>query len=182
MKLKDVDFVLVPGKGGSPEGHWQRRWHAKLPNSIWVQQRDVHNPDADEWTQAVLDSILHATRPVVLVGHSLGNHTISRVAAKLVDTKVRGAILVAAPNLDGPEFPQKLESFKPFQSNPLPFPSLYISSDNDKWCDVAAASEMASSWGSDFHVTPEAGHIDIESGHGLWPDGMMMIARLLKRI
>lgn len=182
MKLKEVDIVLVPGVGGSPDGHWQRRWQAKLPNTIWVEQTDVQNPNVDIWTDTLLTAILHATRPVVLVGHSLGNHTISRVASKLTDTKVRGALLVAVPNLHRSDASEQIKSFKDIQTDPLPFPSLFIASDNDEYCDLTAASDMASNWGSEFHVTPEAGHINIESGHGLWPDGMFMLARLLKRI
>ena len=182
MKLVEADILFVPGLGNSGPGHWQRRWHGKFPHATWVEQKNWNRPTPDEWSAALHKAILMATRPVILIGHSLGNHAITRTAANLTDTKVRGALLVSPPDLDNPNVPKETATFRPASRDPLPFPTLLTVSDNDPYCTIDAAGDLANCWGSEFHVAREAGHINLESGHGLWPDGLMMLGRLLKRV
>jgi uncharacterized protein len=183
MKISDVDILVVPGRGITGPDHWQARWVEKMVNARMIWQKDWDNPEKDVWVEVLFHDILMATRPVVLVGHSLGATTIVHTAERLVDTKVRGAFLVAPPDVEVESpLPSQTAGFAPLPRGPLPFPSLLIASGNDPYATTDRASEFAAWLVSDFHLAGEAGHIDAESGHGPWPEGLMMFARLMKRL
>src|SRR5690606_28669060 len=126
--------------------------------------------------------IMMATRPVVLIAHSLGVAAVAHTAQRLVDTKVRGAFLVAPPDLERDDMPPEVESFKPVPRDPLPFRSMLGVSTSDPYCAVERAAEMGTAWGSDIHFAGDAGHINVDSGHGPWPEGLMMFTRLMQRL
>lgn len=183
MKISDADILLIPDLGNTGPGHWQRRWEQKMRTSQWVEQNNWKAPLRDTWVDTVEQAVLHATRPVVLVGHSLGVITIVHAAQKLTDTKVCGAFLVTPLDIDeNREVPRKALPFANVPTAPLPFPSILVASDNDPYCTTERAGDMANAWGSEFHAAQESGRFDLESGHGPWPDGMMMFMRLMQRI
>jgi predicted alpha/beta hydrolase family esterase len=59
---------------------------------------------------------------------------------------------------------------------------MLVASDNDPLCSIDRAVEFATCWGADFHQAGDAGHINVESGHGPWPEGLLMFTRLMQRI
>jgi predicted alpha/beta hydrolase family esterase len=183
MKIADSDILILPGLGSAGPGHWQQRWADRFPNGRIVEQIDWDDPDPEDWIAAIGQAILMATRPVVLVGHSLAVPALVHVASGLVDTKVRGALLVSPPDLESnPDVPDVARRFAPVPRDPLPFPSLLVVSTDDPYCSVEQAADMAGAWGSEFHAAGAAGHINLESGHGPWPEGLMMFTRLMQRI
>lgn len=183
MKTADADILIVPGLGHSGPGHWQRRWADKIRNAHFVEQDEWDRPTLDGWVDTITGDIMMATRPVVLVGHALGVAAIVAASQRLADTKVKAAFLVAPPDIDEhPNVPRAAAPFKNLPRDPLRFPSMLVASSNDPYCTVERAAEFASCWGSDFHVAGEAGHINAESGHGPWPEGLLMFTRLMSRI
>jgi predicted alpha/beta hydrolase family esterase len=119
----------------------------------------------------------------VLVAHSLAVSALIHTAQQLKDTKVRGAFLVSAPDLElNPNVPAATRPFANVPRDPLPFPSMLIASSNDPFCTVERAAEFATCWGSDFHLAGESGHINLASGHGPWPEGLLMFTRLMQRL
>lgn len=183
MKIADTDILILAGLQNSGPGHWQRRWQDKMSTAQWVEQEDWNNPSREDWVEQLTRAIMMATRPVVLVGHSLGVPTIVHTAARLTDTKVRGAFLATPPDLDGnAKVSEEILDFANVPRDPLPFPSLLIASTNDEVCSVEAAAVMANCWGSEFHVAGDVGHLNAASGHGPWPEGLMMFTRLMQRL
>jgi len=183
MKTADADILIVPGLGHSGPGHWQHRWAGKIRNARFVEQEDWDRPTREDWVGRLEREILMATRPVVLVGHSLGVWAIVAVSEKLADAKVRGAFLVAPPDVDEhPDVPEAAAPFKAMSRDPLKFPSMLVASSNDPYCSVERAAEFAGCWGSDFHIAGDVGHINVASGHGPWPEGLVMFTRLMSRI
>jgi hypothetical protein len=57
-----------------------------------------------------------------------------------------------------------------------------IASRNDPFCDYAKADDMAAAWGSLLVDAGMSGHLNHESGHGPWPEGLMMFSRFLARL
>jgi predicted alpha/beta hydrolase family esterase len=51
-------------------------------------------------------------------------------------------------------------------------------SSNDPFCPVRLAGAYARAWGSEFVRMQDAGHINIDSGHGEWPLGMALLQSL----
>lgn len=181
MKIAEADILFLAGLGDSGPGHWQRRWQARMTNAQWVEQADWHAPDLNLWCEAIEQAVLMATRPVVFVAHSLGVVALVHAAPLLAGTKVRGAFLAAPPDLDeNDNAPRAALPFANVPRNPLPFPSVFVASDNDPYCTLERAGDLANCWGSDFHIASEAGHINVTSGHGPWPEGLMMFTRLMK--
>jgi len=183
MKIAETDILIVPGLGNSGPDHWQSRWLHKMSTAQWVEQENWERPKREDWVEQLTRAIMMATRPVVLVGHSLGVATIVHTAGRLTDTKVRGAFMVAPPDLDeNPNVSRKPKDFASIPRDPLPFPSLLIASSNDPVCTPDRAADMANCWGSEFHLAGDVGHINAESGHGPWPEGLMMFTRLMQRL
>lgn len=182
MKIADADILLLPGLGKSGPSHWLRRWQDKMANAKVVEQDNWDAPEFEPWISNIERAIIMATRPVILVGHSLGALSVVHVAQRLKDTKVKGAFLVCPPNLDQyGDMPADAEQFGILPRDPLPFPSLLIASNNDTYCTIERAADLANALGSEFHEAGDAGHINEASGHGPWPDGLMMFTRLMQR-
>lgn len=182
MRIADTDILILPGLGNSPAGHWQRRWGEKLATSRFVEQDSWDRPQVGPWSANIQRAVMMATRPVVFITHSLGGLALVHAAQGFKDTKVRGALLVAVPDPDAEDFPAAGRVFAPVPRDPLPFPSILVASSNDPLCSVERAVDFATAWGSEFHVANDAGRIDIASGHGPWPEGLMMFTRLMQRI
>jgi len=183
LKLAQADVLILPGLGNSGPAHWQRRWGDRMATARFVEQDDWDNPQRDDWVGAIHREILYATRPVVLIAHSLAVCAVAHAAGRLADTKVRGAFLVSVPDLElNPDVPREALDFAPLPRDPLPFPSMLVASTNDPLCTVERSVEFATCWGSDFHLAGAAGHINVASGHGPWPEGLLMFTRLMQRL
>lgn len=182
MKTAECDILIIPGLGNSGPDHWQTRWERKLPTARRVEQTDWERPDRAAWTARLVAAVAAATRPVVLVAHSLGVIAVAE-AAPLMGEKVRGAFLVAPPDVARPDMPPTIHhSYGAAPRDPLPFPSMVIASRTDPYCGFEAADEMAAAWGSVLVDAGDAGHINTQSGHGPWPEGLTRFATLLGRI
>lgn len=181
MKIADVDILIAPGLGNSPPEHWQRRWGNRMSNARFIEQRDWDRPVLADWTARIHQEVMFSTRPVVLIGHSLSVAAIVIAARTLADTKVRGAFLVSPPDFEGSAIPPEAKLFAP-PTDPLPFPSMVVASTTDPLVTVPRARDFAADWGSDFQLAGDAGHINVASGHGPWPEGLLMFAELMKRL
>ena len=186
MKIAEVDILILPGLGNSGPGHWQRRWGERFPHAHFVEQDDWNHPRLGDWVGRIHQDIMLATRPVVLVAHSLAVMAVVHTAQRLKDTKVRGAFLVSPPDLGDPqvaaEVPPEVQTFANPPRDPLPFPSMVVISNNDAFGSVEHAADLAAAWGSDLQHAGAAGHINVASGHGPWPEGLLMLAELMKRL
>lgn len=182
MKIADADILILPGLGNSGPGHWQRRWGERFSTGRFVEQDEWDRPQLRDWVGNIERAVMMATRPVVFITHSLGGLALVHAAQSFKDTKVRGALLVAVPDPESEQFPQAARPFAHVPRDPLPFPSILVASSDDRLCSVERAVDLSSCWGSDFHIANNAGHINVESGHGPWPEGLMMFTRLMQRL
>ena len=180
MKTADCDILILPGYAGSEEEHWQARWAARLKTARIVAQDDWHRPDPEAWRSRVVKAVEAATRPVILIAHSLGVVAAVEAAPRFPEGVVRGALLVAFPDLEaGADLPESVRAFAPVPRDPLPFPSLLVASRTDPHCRYERAEDYAYAWGSALVDAGEAGHINVASGHGPWPEGLMRLAGFL---
>ena len=186
MKISEADILIIPGLGNSGPGHWQRRWGERFSTGHFVEQDEWDRPRLVDWVARIHQDIMLATRPVVLVAHSLACSAVVHTAQNIKDAKVRGAFLVSPPDLENDdlfeELPHEVRTFKHVPRDPLPFPSLVVVSTNDRYVSVEKAVDMSTAWGSELHLAGEAGHINIDSGHGPWPEGLLMFTRLMQRL
>lgn len=180
MKTADCDILILPGYAGSAEEHWQARWAARLRTARIVAQDDWHQPDPAAWRARVVEAVAAASRPVVLIAHSLGVVAAVEAAPLFPEGRVRGALLVAFPDIEaGADLPESVRGFAPVPRDPLPFPSLLVASRTDPYCSYERAEDYAFAWGSALVDAGESGHINVASGHGPWPEGLMRLAGFL---
>ena len=123
-----------------------------------------------------------ADKPVVLVAHSIGVAAVAH-AAHLFTRPVAGAFLVGLSDWNRPELlPGVPHNFAPLPREPFTFPSWLVASRNDPYCDYEVAADHANAWGSKLIDAGESGHINAESGHGPWPEGLMSFASFMKNL
>lgn len=182
MKAASAELLILPGLGGGTPNHWYARWVDKLTTARRVDPSDPDAPDRAEWTEKLTREVAEAKRPVVLIAHSLGTVLAVQAAKETRLPGVAGAFLVAVPDLERDDMPEEVRPFGPLPRDPLPFPSMVVASRNDVWCDYERAEEFAASWGSLLIDAGDAGHLNDESGHGPWPEGLLRFAMLMKRI
>ena len=183
MRSRDADLLIIPGLGGSGPDHWQSRWQAKLPNAVRVEQADWDRPVAAEWEARLVEAVGRCTRPAVAVAHSLGVIALVRAAARLPEGRLAGAFLVAPPGeVAIAAIPAVDPAFRPYPTDPLPFRSLLVGSRDDPYAAIEETATLSAAWGSAFVDAGNAGHVNAESGHGPWPEGLMAFGGFLSRL
>jgi uncharacterized protein len=180
MLTKEADILIIPGLGNSGPDHWQSRWQAKLPTARRVEQVDWEKPDVEAWAHRLRDEADRATRPVILVAHSFGCYAVAHAARELA-RKVRGAFIVAPPATRIIEA-MGCGAIDALVKDPLPFQALVVASRDDDYATYEEAEDLAKAWGADLADAGNSGHINAESGHGPWPEGLMRFAGFLKRL
>jgi hypothetical protein len=172
--VKRPTIVIVPGWRDSAPGHWQSIWAEQIPGALRVVQDDWITPSRAAWVSALDKLVLGCKEPVVIVAHSLGciatTHLSDAAAAR-----IGGALLVAPAD---PERRAVLADFAPVPYAKLPYRSILVASSNDPYCPVRLAGAYARAWGSEFVRMQNAGHINLESGHGDWPLGLALLQSL----
>ncbi len=182
MKVKDADILIIPGYTNSGPEHWQTRWEGKLSTARRVEQAEWSKPVLEDWVGELAKAVNEAEKPVVLVAHSLGVATAVQALPQFRN-RVAGGFFVAPPDVANPAIrPKHLMTFGPYPREPLPFPSIVVASRNDPFSSFEAAEDIAGAWGSLFLDAGESGHINVESGHGPWPEGSMTFAQFMTRL
>jgi uncharacterized protein len=185
MRACEAEILIIPGLGGSEPEHWQSRWEAKLPSARRVVQDDWERPELAAWRGRIAEEVECAERPVVLVAHSLGvlaaAHAAPLFAKGANGSKVKGAFMVAPPSQNILSMFDTVDpAFLAFPSEPLAFPTLLIASRDDKYSSFAESEAFAKVLGAKMVDAGFSGHINSESGHGPWPEGLMCLAAFLK--
>lgn len=175
-------LVIVTGLGDSGPQHWQTLWEQKF-GAARVRQDDPDHPTPETWS-ARLQEVIEATAgDLVLVGHSCGVLNIVHWARLYGGhERVKGAILVSPTDAEQTstysEYPA-VADMAPVPLEPLPFPALVVASENDPFATSQRAEQFAQAWGAEFISAGEAGHINVASGHGEWPDGEVLLSEAL---
>ncbi|BAT59771.1 alpha/beta hydrolase family protein [Variibacter gotjawalensis] len=182
MRTSDADILILPGWTGSGPDHWQTRWENKLTTARRVAQHDWEKPVLNAWVARLAEAVEEATRPVVLVAHSLGINTVL-AGCDLIDEKVVGAYLVAPVATPSDGLRADVDpAFFEIPPRALPFPSVLIGSASDPLCTVEQAEQMAAAFGSEFVNAGDVGHMNTASGHGPWPDGLLRFGKFLSKL
>ena len=172
--MTSTSIIIVPGWRDSGPGHWQTLWAERLPQARRVVQDDWHTPTRSAWVARLEETVLEQPGPVVIVAHSLGCITTAHMNPEAA-AWVRGALLVAPAD---PERRAVLSDFAPVPYAAMPYRSILVASSNDPYCPIRLAGAYARAWGSEFVRLQNAGHINVDSGHGEWPLGRALLQSL----
>jgi predicted alpha/beta hydrolase family esterase len=161
--------IFVPGLRNSGPDHWQTHWQMQVAGATRVEQPDWNSTDLDLWAETVAAAVADIDRPLV-IAHSFGCFAVLAAVAR--GANIGGALLVAPADLGRYTFDDRIPWRK------LEFPTTLVASTDDPWIKLTRAGELASLWGSRLVVYRDAGHINVESGHGPWPDGLKLLEDL----
>jgi uncharacterized protein len=192
-------ILNAPGLWNSGPEHWQTYWERVLPDCVRVQQRDWEAPVCDEWVET-LDGAVRAaftqknqnqkphplaaregwgTQSVVVTAHSSACAMVAHWAGKYGGRGIAGALLVGPSDVEGPIYPKEPKGFSPMPLKPLPFASIVVASEDDKWVSLERAKFFADAWGSRLVNIGRKGHINSDSKMGEWPEGQRLLRELL---
>lgn len=182
--LGEASVLVIPGWNGSGAGHWQTIWEQKYTQFRRVEQSNWTRPARQDWIAQIDVDLDCAASPTFLVAHSLGCLAVAHWAgaAGKKTNCVAGAFLVAPPWLtESDQCPAQLADFLPMPLDQLPFPSLFVASENDHYLPIEIAARLSASWGSQFVDVGRQGHINVASGHGPWPAGEGLLRGFVAR-
>jgi predicted alpha/beta hydrolase family esterase len=178
--MSNVTVLILPGWQGSGSDHWQMHWVRQHGDTL-VEQNDWLRPRRGDWLARLDEVVIDAPRPVVLAAHSLGCIQVAAWAAFSRHTaRVQGALLVAPGDVESLDMKNNFPGWTPIERQPLPFSSVLVGSQNDPYCTVERAQQMAKDWGSRWVDHGHAGHINAESALGDWPQGRALLKTFLK--
>lgn len=171
--------LLLPGWQGSGPGHWQSRWEA-LHGDLRVEQHGWDWPRRGDWMARLEEVLAAQTTPVWLAAHSLGCHLVAAWAAHSRHAqRVRGALLVAPPDLRRPDLPPALAPWRPEVRRRLPFAAVAVLSDDDPYAPLPVAEALVADWGcATVHRLPGRGHLNADSGLADWPEARAWLTAL----
>lgn len=177
-------ILIVPGLNNSGPGHWQTLWEERRGDCQRVDLGMWEQPHRNTWVNKLNLAIRQADRPVILAAHSLGCLAVAwwaQLEQPGPDSPVRGALLVAPPEVDHRPHDLRVTTFAPTPSQRLPFPSILVGSHNDPYMGHREARRLSRIWGSSFADAGHAGHINADSGLGEWHFGQFLLGQLINR-
>lgn len=132
MKASQADIFIIPGFDNSGPSHWQSRWEEKIKTARRIEQQDWQNPTEESWISTIIKEVETATRPAILVAHSLGVIATVKALHAIHPGTVKGAFLVGLPDVEREELePAIMRSFAPIPATPLPCPAILVASHSD---------------------------------------------------
>jgi predicted alpha/beta hydrolase family esterase len=177
--MNGMRILILPGWLDSGPGHWQSRWQ-QLHGWQKVEQADWQWPRRGDWMARLEDTVLESRTPVLLVAHSLGCHLVAAWAAHTRHAdRVKGALLVAVPDLGREDTPPQLCGWRPVPRQRLPFAAIAVLSADDPYGALAASRSLVEDWGAAVSLVGPRGHLNAESGLGHWPEGLDLLTHLL---
>lgn len=165
--------IVVPGLHDSGPQHWQSVWQRRFTNAVRVEQAHWDRPDLSRWS-ANVERVLDTVDDCWIVAHSFGCLATVHALARRGDAQgnVRGIFLVA------PADPDKFGIAARLPSSPLAVPGRLVASLTDPWLAWSRAVVWAERWQLPALCAGDAGHINVESGHGAWWQGWNWFAQL----
>jgi len=174
----EAQIFIAPGYGNSGPNHWQTLWQKENPEFIRIEQKDWFLPVAEEWIASIEKQVASFKENTIIVAHSLACIALA-LWSQQTKLSIKGALLIAPPDTESPEFPHEIKGFSQIPNNPLPFKSIVVSSTNDEYCHIHRAESFARNWGSKFINVGAKGHINANSDIYNWPEGRLYLNEIV---
>lgn len=175
--------LIVPGLNDSSPDHWQSLLESQNIAARRVTQTDWSRPQIIPWARNVQNAILESDDPVILVAHSFGVLACIVGASRVAD-RVAGALYVAPADptkftAAGEILPDEAQDWRTGLYNLIPkerlgYLSILAASMNDPYMPFKRAAWWATKWQSRLVTLGFAGHVNVASGHGHWPEGEVL--------
>ncbi|WP_342058980.1 RBBP9/YdeN family alpha/beta hydrolase [Aeromonas sp. OTU364] len=167
-------ILLVPGLHNSGPDHWQSRWHQQFPQWQRMLGLPWDKPDLTVWSTKLASKLRSRRSRVHLVAHSFGALT-AIAAARLQPDKVSSILIVA------PADPARFGIPDEALTGSIKVSAQLIASRNDPWMSFERAEYWSRQWQVPLFDAGEVGHINAQSGHGEWSQGLNLLNTLHHR-
>ncbi len=167
-------ILLVPGLHNSGPDHWQSRWHQQFPQWQRMMGLPWDKPDLTVWSAKLASKLRSRRSRVHLVAHSFGALT-AIAAARLQPDKVSSIFIVA------PADPARFGIPDEVLMGSIKVSAQLIASRNDPWMSFERAEFWSRQWQVPLFDAGEVGHINAQSGHGEWHQGLALLSTLYRR-
>ncbi|MBV7439071.1 acetoin dehydrogenase E2 subunit dihydrolipoyllysine-residue acetyltransferase [Aeromonas encheleia] len=167
-------ILLVPGLHNSGPDHWQSRWHQHFPHWQRMVGLPWDKPDLTVWSAKLASKLRSRRSQVHLVAHSFGALT-AIAAARLQPEKVASILIVA------PADPARFGIPDEALAGSVKVSAQLIASRNDPWMTFERAEYWSRQWQVPLFDAGEVGHINAQSGHGEWGQGLNLLGTLYRR-
>ena len=167
-------ILLVPGLHNSGPDHWQSRWHQQFPQWQRMMGLPWDKPDLTVWSAKLASKLRSRRSRVHLVAHSFGALT-AIAAARLQPDKVSSIFIVA------PADPARFGIPDQVLAGSIKVSAQLIASRNDPWMSFERAEFWSRQWQVPLFDAGEVGHINAQSGHGKWHQGLALLSTLYRR-
>ncbi len=167
-------ILLVPGLHNSGPDHWQSRWHQQFPQWQRMLGLPWDKPDLTVWSAKLASKLRSRRSRVHLVAHSFGALT-AIAAARLQPDKVSSILIVA------PADPARFGIPDEALAGSIKVSAQLIASRNDPWMNFERAEYWSRQWQVPLFDAGEVGHINAQSGHGEWSQGLNLLNTLHHR-
>ena len=167
-------ILLVPGLHNSGPDHWQSRWHLQFPQWQRMLGLPWDKPDLTVWSAKLASKLRSRRSRVHLVAHSFGALT-AIAAARLQPDKVSSILIVA------PADPARFGIPDEALAGSIKVSAQLIASRNDPWMSFERAEYWSRQWQGPLFDAGEVGHINAQSGHGEWSQGLNLLNTLHHR-
>jgi len=186
-QTSNVRVLIIPGLHGSGPTHWQSWLETQYSDPVRVNQLDWSTPDLDKWSDAIVHTIrkFSADTTWIAVAHSFGCLALANLMqreglqkpfiGRSVVSQIASALLVA------PADPKKFNVEPQVGRQALGIPSTLIASETDPWMSLEQARHWSQQWESQFVNLGNAGHINVDSGHGPWPMVRVKVDQLIRQ-
>ena len=184
MKARDANILILPGFEPDSADVWYRRWASRISSARVLEPFDSSDL-RDRRLGQLVKELRKSDKPVVLVGHGLGNISILDTAGLGADAPV-AAFMVSVPDTQDPARVSSLTSGAQFQG-PLPttalgFPAVVVASQQDPYGNFEQIKSLSANWGAQFVDAGNAGAINEASGHGPWPEASLTFAAMMQKL
>ena len=167
-------ILLVPGLHNSGPDHWQSRWHQQFPQWQRMLGLPWDKPDLTVWSAKLASKLRSRRSRVHLVAHSFGALT-AIAAARLQPDKVSSILIVA------PADPARFGIPDEALAGSIKVSAQLIASRNDPWMSFERAEYWSRQWQVPLFDAGAVGHINAQSGHGEWSQGLNLLNTLHHR-
>ncbi len=163
--------LLLHGWGGSDYPHWQSWLAGEIAKDYgkvsFLRFSDVEHPKLSLWSQE-LQAELKDFKPDIVITHSLANTLWFHLCNQKLLHEIEKLYLVAPPSMHCDM--EELQEFFPLQiPNQLyAKQAKLITSTNDPYMTQKEANELQKKLDIPMEIIENAGHINSESGFGVW--------------
>ncbi len=187
-----IRVLIIPGLHNSGPGHWQTWLQGQYECAMRVQQKDWHQPELTAWSDRIAQTLArHDPRTEwIAVAHSFGCLALAHhlgLRKALADralgeqalpptNPIRSALMVA------PASPDKFGIRHLLPQAGLGLSATLVGSDTDPWMQADEAQGWARRWGLNYTSLGDAGHINVESGHGPWPLARYQVDHMIRQL